>query len=519
MICCGKPMRKNGLAESGRQRWHCNSCKRRTTRPDEEPGGVGYDEAQVNENAHRLREAVKGGCKRFVVTCAVNNAAVHQGFAALKTYCDLLGALLVVLPVSYKNISLYTASQEYRKRWSAELEQYLVRDRVHIGGGVEIAGDIPIAATAVNPLEGLGAIGGNRWQIVGHPQQGMRPVATPANERPKRVYSTGACTTQSYSRTKVGAKGAFYHTYGAVVVEVLGQGTALVRQIGLHGDSFHDIAGGTVHKYTPSGSEIVDRVETLTVGDEHVRFISKSVKSATYGPGGMVERLKPKYIVRHDVLDGYAGSHHHRKNPLVGFAKHHSGANDYASELLQVVQHINETTPHGVQTVMVASNHHDHLAQWINSTNVNDDHKNAIVLAELQLASRKAILNGQNPDPLRLYCEGRVEADVRWLGRDERFLVRGVDHSQHGDVGANGGRGSPKTFAQSTYKMTVGHSHSPSIEKGCYTVGKSTGRLEYERGLSTHANAHCLLYPDGKRTLIDIDRGRWFLDTQPKGDA
>lgn len=510
--CCGQPMAKNGTAESGRQRYRCHACSRRTTRPDDEHGGVGYDEARVSENAKALREAVKSGTKRFVVTCAVNNTSVHPGFAALRRYCDIWGAHLVVIPVSYKNISLYTASQEYRKKWSAELEPYLVRDRVHIGGGVEVAGDIPVAATAVNPLEGLGAIGGPRWQIVGHPQVGMRPVATPANERPKRVYSTGACTTQSYSRTKVGAKGAFYHTYGALVVEILGPKSALVRQIGLHGDSFYDIAGGVLKRYTPEGAEDVQGAETLTVGDEHVKFISKSVKRATYGPGGMVDRLNPKYIVRHDVLDGYAGSHHHRKNPLVEFAKHHSGANDYAAELLQVVQHLNETTPEGTQTVMVASNHHDHLTQWLNSTNVNDDHHNAILLAELQLASRQAILNGQNPDPLQLYCQGRVEADVRWLGRDEKFLVRGVDHSQHGDVGANGGRGSPKTYAQSTYKMTVGHSHSPSIEKGCYTVGKSTGRLEYERGLSTHANAHCLLYPDGKRTLVDIDRGRWFLE-------
>lgn len=509
--CCGIDMTKSSFAESGRQRWHCRSCCRKTTRPDEDHGGIGYDESAVAENAQRLAQSVRDGCTRFVITCAVNNSAVHPGFGALKAYCKHWDAQLVVIPVSYKNISLFTASQEYRKKWAAELEPYLVKGRVNLGGGVEVAGDIPIAATAVNPLEGLSAIGGHRWQIVGHPQVSMVPVATPASEKPKRIYSTGSCTIRNYSRTKAGAKGDFYHTYGAVVVEVAGRNSAFVRQLSLHGDSLCDIAGGEAIRYTSENRQAAT-VETLTVGDEHVRFLDPKVKKATYGEGGMVERLRPKAIVRHDVLDGYAGSHHHRKDPLKLFQKHHQRSDDYAAELEEVVKHLNDTTPEWCQSVIVASNHHDHLMQWINTTDVNREHRNALLLADLQYRARVAVLKGRIPDPLQLYAEGRLTANVKWLARNESFVVRGVDHGQHGDVGANGGRGGPKVFAKSTYKMTVGHSHSPSVEKGCFTVGKSTGHLEYERGLSTHANAHCVLYDNGKRTLVDIIRGKWFLE-------
>jgi len=510
--CCGEPMVRRGVAGSGRSRWWCKSCNRRTTQPEVVMAETGFDEQQVSDNARRVMQARKDGCKRFVITAACNNTGIHPGFHALKAYCDHWGACLVVIPVSYKNISLYTASQEYRKTWAKEVEPYLVNDRLNIGGGVEIAGDIPIAATAVDPLAGLQAIGGNRWQVVGHPQVSMRPVATPAKERAKRVYSTGACTIRSYSKTKAGAKGDFYHTYAATVVEVAGKNKAFVRQLHLHGDKFYDIAGGDLQLYTPKGPKPAERIETLTLGDEHVRFISPDVYKATYGEGGLVETLKPKWIVRHDVLDGYAGSHHHDKDPLKLFEKHHNRLDDYKDELDEVVRHLNHTTPEWAETVMVASNHHDHLMKWINSKHVNAEHRNALLLAELQYQARVAVLQKRTPDPLRLYCESRVNVPVRWLDRDESFVVQGVDHSQHGDVGANGGRGSPRAFAQSTYKMTVGHSHSPSIEKGCFTVGKSTDRLEYERGLSTHGQAHCVLYPDGKRTLVDILKGRWCLD-------
>lgn len=508
--CCGMPMRKTGKAESGKTRWSCKACRRRSTQPEVETDG--YDPDLVSATAKRLRAARKAGIKRFVITSACNNTQVHPGFAALEKYCEEWDAALVVIPVSYKNISLYTANEQYRKRWAAEVEPYLVDERVYIGGNVEVAGDVPVQATAVNPLGGLQAIGGNRWQIVGHPQVGMKPVATPASDRPKRVYSTGACTIQSYSKTKEGRKGQFYHTYGALVVEVVSSKTAFVRQLGLHGDAFFDVAGGQMKRYTSAGSEPAGQLETLTLGDEHVRFMSPRVRKATFGDQGMVTSLRPRWIVRHDVIDGYAGSHHHQKDPLTQFRKHHSGGDDYRRELDEVVAHLNETTPDWAQTVMVASNHHDHLLRWLNETHVNKDHRNALLLAELQSAVRLAVLARQEPDPLRLYCEPRLTADVVWLGRDEPWLRRGVDHSQHGDVGANGSRGSPAVFARSTYKMTVGHSHSPSIEKGTYTVGKSTDRLEYERGLSTHWQTHCALYPDGKRTLLDIEKGgRWHL--------
>jgi len=97
----------------------------------------------------------------------------------------------------------------------------------------------------------------------------------------------------------------------------------------------------------------------------------------------------------------------------------------------------------------------------------------------------------------------------RFLDRNEPFYIYDVDVSQHADVGPNGSRGSARGLAKTPDKMTIAHAHGARIFQGVYQVGVSTGRLEYERGLSDHSNTHCLHYKNGKRTLLDIIDGRY----------
>jgi len=505
--CCGKKMVKSGFSESKNQRFECSACGFRTTGNDDI--ALGYDPEITKANAAALRAAIKGGAKRFVITSAQNNTRINSDFLqSLEKYCKHWGCPLVVIPVSYKNPSAYTGSAQFKKAWHPSVEPYLIDENISIGGGVEIAADTKIAATAVNPLAGMNAVGGARWQIIGHAQVGMEPVAAPATMRPKRVYSTGAITHKNYSRSKAGKIAEFHHTAAALVVEVSGR-NAFVRQLGWGSGCFYDLAGGKLTKYTPIGTLKGKPALALTTGDEHVKFHDKAVRRATYGPAGIAAVCRPMYLVRHDVLDGYAGSHHHKNDPLTQFKKRTTGADCYRAELNQVVDFINDTTPPGATNIMVDSNHHDHLQQFLNSANANTDHTNAVFIAEMQAAQRLAILKGDDPKPLMLFCAGKIKADTLWLGRSKPFVVAGVDYSQHGDVGVNGTRGSAAGLAKTTYKMVIGHSHTPRINKGVFQVGKSATRLEYERGLQTQGQTHCVQYSNGKRTLVDIFNGKW----------
>lgn len=505
--CCGKAMNRGGKAESGNIRWRCNICKRRTTnmQPDDDHG---YDRAATAQRVKDLRKRIRAGSvKKFVITSAQNNTNKDERFfKALGQYCKFNQAELLIIPTHYKNISLYTASQEYRKEWDTDLQPYFVDDEIYLGGNITVQADISVGATVFNPLVGKEPIGGSRWTIFGHPQFAMEPVATPGNKLPKRMYTSGSITVANYSKTNVGAKADFHHVIGALIVEVSGK-HAFVRQLNADNTGgFFDLE----NYYNDDGVSKSGGVLALTTGDEHVKFMRPGVRKATYeDPTSIVSMLHPSYLIRHDVLDGYAGSHHHEHDDVLQFRKYHKHDHDYRTELDQVVDFINATTPEFATTILVPSNHHDHLYKWLARVNPKTDPQNALLIHELKRQQYENALTGKTVDPFEIYLAPRLTCKFKFLDRNEPFTLAGVDYSQHGDVGTNGSRGSARGLAKTTNKMVIGHSHGARIVRGVYQVGTSTGRLEYERGLGDHSNTHCIQYANGKRTLIDVFGTKW----------
>ena len=175
-----------------------------------------------------------------------------------------------------------------------------------------------------------------------------------------------------------------------------------------------------------------------------------------------------------------------------------------------MVNHINETTPDYCTSLFVNdSNHHDHLDQWVTRADPRKDHLNADLICELQQMVRDDVRNGTSTNLLEMWMRPHMKVDITFLDPNEPCMIDGVDHSQHGHKGANGARGSAQGIANTTHKATIGHSHSAQIVKSVFQVGKSCGTLEYESGLSTHTNTHCIQYPNGKRTLVDILGNGW----------
>jgi hypothetical protein len=371
---------------------------------------------------------------------------------------------------------------------------------------VLIKSDVKINATAIWPLSGKEAHGGpHSWVVFGHPQIACEPVASPGNAMPKKLFTTGSCTIENYSVTDLGERAKFHHAFGALIIEKV-DGHCFVRQINADADgSFYDLD----KLFTPDGKVTKgNHVSAITTGDEHVKF--NACKEVTYtNKDSIVKTLKPKFIVRHDVLDGYAGSHHHEKDPVLQFKKHHNGDNNYRTELDQCINFINETTPSWATSIIVPSNHHDHFFKFLNRIDLRFDHTNALLIAEMNMRMRLAALDGENYDPFYLYSKDRLTCQYMFLDRNKPALIGDVDHSQHGDIGVNGMRGSAKMLAKTSFKMTIGHSHSARICQGVYQAGTSTNRLDYESGLSNHSITHVIQYQNGKRTLIDIIDGRW----------
>jgi hypothetical protein len=444
--------------------------------------------------------------RRVIVTAAQNATPVHKEFfASLLTACQYLNAQLIVIPLRYKNpTSQWTASQANEESWAAEVQPYLHNRRTPLNKNLVLAADVKTQPTATQPLAGFEALTHGESGILGHTKLALRSVPTPQSKFPKLLMTTGACTVANYTDSRAGKLGEFHHTLGAILVEIDGK-RFHVRQ--LNGDKSTGTFQDLTTLYTPDGVYKNQRVEALVMGDTHVDAIDKKVQAATFASGGIVDTLKPPYLVWHDLLDSYAVNPHHRGDPFIALMKRDNNTDNVKDEVLRAAKFVDDNTPAFAKSVIVSSNHDDMLRRWV----VNTDWRNDPTNARFYLETALAMSAHPGASPFQLWMN-KLAPRHTVLETDESFIIKGIELGMHGDRGPNGARGSIKNLRRIGVKSIIGHSHSPGIDEGCYQVGTSTRlRLEYNSGPSSWLNTHCVIYPNGKRSLINIIDGRWKL--------
>lgn len=451
--------------------------------------------------------------KRLVITAAQNNTPVNSGFlGALKTYIEDNGAGLIVIPIKYKTIN--SQDDMLADAYDEDIERYLCENTIEFPKyNLKIYAGLKIQATAENPLSGLDPLSKGRSIVVGHAQVQLKTLPNLDKRISDIITTTGVITEKNYSKTKLGEKARFNHSLSAVVVE-FDENHYHLRHLNYDEEtnSFWDIN----KQY--SSSSISDGLQcaALVTGDEHAIFRDETVERWTYNdPNSIVSVMKPLSIVRHDTLDAYSISHHHRKNVFTQYAKWKSGVNRIEDELRQTIDYLNNTTPGFSTSYIVQSNHNEHLLRWLNEVDIKAEPWNAKFYHYLMynmLEETEMTPNGtSHPDPFKLVAKDHLKANIKFVDRGG-MKIMGIEVGAHGDFGVNGARGGPKSFARIPDKMIVGHSHSPSIEKGCYTVGTSSKlSLEYNKGASTWHHAHVIIHPNGKRQMIFITPDGWRL--------
>lgn len=514
-------MRSNGVAPSGHRRWRCrlgqNGCGYSTTAPS---SAVRNQRGDIQDRPRVMfKRTLRKDSRRVIVTAAQNATPVHGPFlAALETAADYLGAELIVIPLRYKNpTSRWTASQANDETWDAKVVPYLCNTRVRLGPNLVVLGDVKTQPTAVRPLTGFEAMTHGESSILGHTKLQLTTVPTPQNALPKILTTTGAVTKPNYTDSKAGKLGAFHHTLGAALVEWSGR-TFHLRQINADSDgSFYDLDV----LYRPGSVTTGHRASALVMGDTHVDFIARHVERATFGADGIVERLQPSHLVWNDLLDGYACNPHHRGNPFAAVAKARSGRGCVRSEVERALEFLRTRTQLApdCRSVVVPSNHNDFLTRWVFNTDWRADPANARFYLETALA----MLDGTDlttqgtefPDPFTYWLRKGLGDDDRFvlLRRGDSFTIAGVEVALHGDMGPHGSKGSLHNLRRIGVRSVIGHSHAPGIDEGAMQVGTSTELvLEYSRGApSGWLNSHAVIYPNGKRSLINIINGRWKL--------
>lgn len=516
---CGKAMAKDGFTPGGKQRYGCYPGGKFCYTTTDPTATKEVTQAGRTKGKTPLFKRSLGDTQTFIITAAQNATPIHKGFLkACEALCNERNGEILAIPLRYKNpTSRWSKSQANEEVWDPLLAPYLCNQRKRLNKNLVLLGDIKTQPTAVNPLTGYDALTHGESSIIGHTKLALRTIPTPQNRFPKILTTTGAVTVPNYTDSRAGKMGEFHHTLGAALVEIKGNQFHL-RQINAHPDgTFIDLDRIYGIEWDKRGYAEAAMPLALVMGDTHVDFIDPDVERATFGKGGIVDTLRPQYLVWHDLLDGYAVNPHHANNPFASIAKVKNERMDIMREVRRAIDFLDQRTPDTAKSIIVPSNHDDFLARWI----VNTDWRTQPGNAEFYLETALAMVRGTEfgdagttyPSPFIYWGRKELPKDrVQFLERDESFALENVELGMHGDLGPNGARGSIKNLRRIGVKSIIGNSHSPGIDEGCYQTGTSTRlRLEYNVGASSWLNTHCLLYANGKRSLINVIDGEWRL--------
>lgn len=480
------------------------------------PGEMGVDEKIIQRNLTRVRKKLQNQVSTYVVTWAQDQTPVNEDFiASLESFCEVRGAVLLVIAGRYKNpTSFWSRKAEAHDKWDPRIGEYLIENRIELGPNLVVMGDIKTQPTAEKPLTGFNSITLDKSGIFGHPKVALTTVATPQNRMAKILTTTGACTVENYIDAKAGKKGEFHHTMGATVVEIQ-DNLFHMRQIlwDKKAKSFIDLD----QEYGPGWVRKAPRAEGLVLGDLHSDFIDPNCERAIFGKGGLVDFFKPKRVVFHDLYDGYSGSHHHRGQVFTQLAKHRTRRNNVRDEVVRTLTKASEWAKPYPKTSfeIVDSNHNRHLTIWIQETDPRRDPENLSfwceVVGMMEGGVQMKSSGAWYPNPLQLMGEKILTVpNVRFVEPPERVMIAGIDCTNHGDRGPNGTRGTVNAFSEIGVKSVTGHGHSPAIVHGHYRVGtNSLMDLEYTGDLSSWFQSDCVIYANGKRSLIHKIDGTW----------
>lgn len=445
---------------------------------------------------------------RFVITTAVTDKKVFVPFyESIKRYCEHNDALLLILGCADAANTFST-----QRRWTFDTilkNEYFISKETKLNSNFFIS-NIKLSAKQINPTTGLSRISQkNGSYVFASPKQSLEYVATnsKADSYPVALMTTGAITVPDYSTERYMSERTSYiaendHVMGAIVVEIQDDKIFHFRQIqsNILGE-FVDLAT----RYKPDGTREIVEVD-LYSGDWHAGEVDANAFSAL---SKLTEDIAIRNFIVGDFFDGKSISHYDWDRPLQRVKKQRKGHTSLKTELEVGGDDLNWLLTRVTDSVvLVRGNHDDRLENYLLSARYIYDDENHY--DSLDLA--KALLDGKDvlEEAYRIHGNIREFERIVWLKRDDEYMIGDVDVSQHGDIGANGAKGSLKGFEKIASNAIIGHSHTPGILRGIYQVGTmSTLNPSYRKGASSWMHTSCLIADDGSRQLINFIEGEY----------
>jgi hypothetical protein len=246
----------------------------------------------------------------------------------------------------------------------------------------------------------------------------------------------------------------------------------------------------------------------------------------------MVDVLDPENLIGHDIFDNEARNHHHVHDNAYSYEMAIRGRDsveqevDQCGHFLLTAVGLSDLLPMvtvGDRTFVVAEGNHDiALEKYAREGRYRNDGQNVRFGLQLEDAyldyveRRSTAIDNDQPVPRFSLLEHAIRMKypqlgnkVVWCHDGYSHLIDGIEVGNHGFRGANGAKGTVAGFARAGRKMSIGDKHSPEIMEGVYVAGVINLRHGYNKGLSGWAVTVIIQYPDGKRSLLTLQKGKW----------
>lgn len=461
----------------------------------------------------------KGKIKRYIFTCLQNNTKVNAAvWASLKNLAEFYDAEIHVSTFTYaptgsskrgaKDAGNFGNNPKDRWYDLDDEPSYYSDGFLQIAPGLVWCGHSNRLPTAADPLTGTDSINGRNSGVWPHTTIQMRPVPTMHGDATKFNWTTGTIGLKNYLQKFSGQRGEFHHAYGGLLVEVCADGAWFCRQLNADSEGLIYDVDGIV-----SDAEGVwqndQGAEALVGGDIHRAKLNSIASECTFGEGRMVDNLKPKLFVYHDLFDSEARRHWSRKNPHERFRVFIQGRDSVENEIRDAGTYLVETARPWMKQLVIKSNHDADLDRFLRETDWRDDMVNAELYLRLNSAVLRGIKLGAPIDVLAWAIRELVPGvTAEFNPKDKSYVVckkfgGGIELGLHGDEGPNGAPGTPRNLGKIGRKIVIGDKHAPGIWDGCYVSGV-LGELDqgYNSGPSGWAHANVVVWPNGKRQVL-----------------
>lgn len=468
------------------------------------------------------RRAVATG-KTFVFTCAQNNTDIHVPFwESLLQYVDFRKAELHVSRFMYNKDAMSASDSKIGTRkktdgddtwYDPRIIPYLSDQALQITDDLVWCGELNILPTRVDPLSTMTNYTRQASGVIPHVKMRMQSVPTMKNEPSKTMYTTGTITKRNYIQRVAGQVAEFHHVFGALVVEVDDDGTWWARQLNADASgNFYDI--DTL--WTKDGPQDGIRMQAITHGDLHGFKIDMHVFDAVFKEGGILDRLMPREQFFHDTIDFMPRNHHNIKDPHFLYKMQRERTPEVQKEFTFAASLLEQAHRAWCKTFVVESNHDAAINAWLRNHTAFYDPVNMKFWLDMNLRCLTAIDSYITPKPFHWALRdamANTNVPYTFLAEDDSYKILGViEAALHGHLGPNGARGSPKNL-RTAGKANTAHTHSPGIVDGIYTAGVY-GLLDmgYNTGLSSWSHAFIGTYPNTKRAIFTIKKGKAWRD-------